>query len=98
MSKEHEECEKAMAFLQQENDNLRLARDHHFKQVGNLIEDREKLSQELRMYQSIIPRLKEFLENHAPEDHACAKCIPNGKIVIEGFLCVKHLLDSLENK
>jgi hypothetical protein len=35
--------------------------------------------------------------DHGPADHACARCVPDGPIVIAGFVCARHLAHDIQS-
>lgn len=41
-------------------------------------------------------RLRDWIRSHGLHiiDHTCAKCVPNGLIVLDGFECAWHLANS----
>lgn len=44
-------------------------------------------------------RAYRFVRQHPSlPDHACARCVPDGEIVIDGFVCVQHLAADAANE
>ena len=80
-----EDADTLLAFALDDLERMRHQRDtattDELEEITRLKAENERL---LRLMQHLLPSCR------PPRDHACSLCVPNGPVVLPGFVCRYH--------